>query len=93
MNDNKLLDLAAKSVGFELIDCTCKQERKNSVTGKHWNPLTSDGDALHLAVNLGLLGSPLLQLDWIEARGDTDPYTATRRVIVRAAAEIGKAMP
>lgn len=71
-----------------------------------WNPLTDDGDALRLAVKLRMalsLDSPvagpvgfcraypsssnLLAMDeW----ANTDPYAATRRAIVRAAAEIGK---
>ena len=67
-----------------------------------WNPLTDDGDALRLAVKLRLpfrdglngtvetgnerSGRPIWEL-W----GD-DPLAATRRAIVRAAAEIGKGM-
>ena len=73
---------------------------------KEWNPLTDDGDALRLAVKLKL--TPHLYsgthtyistdevndpegYDCSEFWGD-DPYAATRRAIVRAAAEIGKAM-
>ena len=65
-----------------------------------WNPLTDDGDALRLAVKLEL------QLDLrhsfhtvrvygaAEGRIDEsgDPLAATRRAIVRAAAEIGRNM-
>ncbi len=67
-----------------------------------WNPLTDDGDALRLAVKLRLSmrdgfngtietgneksGRPI----WEEY--EPDPYAATRRAIVRAAAEIGKSM-
>lgn len=71
-----------------------------------WNPLKDDGDALRMAVKLRMalsLDSPvagpvgfcraypsssnLLAMDeW----ANNDPYTATRRAIVRAAAEIGK---
>jgi hypothetical protein len=71
-----------------------------------WNPLTDDGDALRLAVKLRMalsLDSPvagpvgfcraypsssnLLAMDeW----ANDDPYAATRRAIVRAAAKIGK---
>ena len=74
-----------------------------------WNPLNDDGDALKLAVklNLRLVHHPVLNQvlvrpyhsnEWgDEAREDCenhpDPYAATRRAIVRAAAEIGKAMP
>jgi hypothetical protein len=71
-----------------------------------WNPLTDDGDALRLAVKLRLFVSvgrkqasamPPDQAsdDYFEAFEPVkgDPYAATRRAIVRAAAEIGKAMP
>jgi hypothetical protein len=67
-----------------------------------WNPLTDDGDALRLAVKLRLpirdglngtvetgnerSGRPIWELC-----GD-DPLAATRRAIVRAAAEIGRSM-
>jgi hypothetical protein len=60
-----------------------------------WNPLTDDGDALRLAVKLDLtvmIGavrdvSGQLSLDKSE-----DDLEATRRAIVRAAAEIGRCM-
>ena len=69
-----------------------------------WNPLTDDGDALRLAVKSGLSfdryftgydevvcgdfrRTPLVICP--EPVND-DPYAATRRAIVRAAAEIGK---
>jgi fructose-specific component phosphotransferase system IIB-like protein len=70
-----------------------------------WNPLTSDGDAFRLAVKLAIcvnqgkgaviaernaaINSP--ECGVIEALS-ADPYAATRRAIVRAAAEIGKQM-
>lgn len=67
-----------------------------------WNPLTDDGDALRLAVKLNMgISIPIFKkprADVITFRnslvnvieeGD-DPYAATRRAIVRAAAEIGK---
>ncbi len=57
-----------------------------------WSSLTDDGDALRLAVALGLLGAPAHIINFIAAKGDTDPYAATRRAITRAAAEIGKEM-
>ena len=62
-----------------------------------WNPLTDDGDALRLAVKMGFI-SPgqwpnpglVAASDW-EKTGTIDWYSATRRAIVRAAAEIGRA--
>lgn len=68
-----------------------------------WNPLENDGDALRLAVKLRLLvdvpsrtAEPLINVlapkvaDVYEPIG-TDLYGATRRAIVRAAAEIAAA--
>ena len=71
-----------------------------------WNPLTDDGDALRLAVKLDLdVCTDHNDEEWhvnvwakqkgvlgqSEPRDETvDPYAATRRAIVRAAAEIGK---
>lgn len=67
-----------------------------------WNPLTNDGDALRLAVKLKLLidtdhccAMPIDKSgenpdDWSDGQLDDDHYAATRRAIVRAAAEIGK---
>ena len=68
-------------------------------TPKEWNPLTDDGDALRLAVKLKLdvisdreddccsvwtYGNPDVNVKY-----GNDPYAATRRAIVRAAAAIG----
>lgn len=71
-----------------------------------WNPLADDGDALRLAVKLRMLvdvpsaGSvqKLIeviapgQLESIFEHCGDDPSAATRRAVVRAAAEIGRAM-
>jgi hypothetical protein len=69
-----------------------------------WNPLTIDGDAFRLAVKLNLLVhcetlayTHAMQEDIhvTEHIGNDltgDIYAATRRAIVRAAAEIGKDM-
>ena len=70
------------------------------MTGVEWNPLREDGDALQLAVKLQLeirpgLGATSvsnvcykdpLSFVWY----DGDPYKATRRAIVMAAAKIAK---
>ena len=73
-----------------------------------WNPLDDDGDALRLAVKLRMVvdtdyngganagnaavdfGEP--EYGYQEGQGKPDPYAATRRAVVRAAAEIGKGM-
>lgn len=75
------------------------------VTGVEWNPLEDDGDALRLAVKLrmqillsvsevtmiseGRDGKTHQILERFRAV-DLGEYKATRRAIVRAAAEIGK---
>jgi hypothetical protein len=70
-----------------------------------WNPLTDDGDALRLAVKLEIAINPFAGKTVVAHTEsgrlghekwdcwDDDPYAATRRAIVRAAAEIGKDMP
>lgn len=72
-----------------------------NASGGHtgWNPLTDDGDALRLAVALSSddgfdieitkTASGAREFCYVEPHGD-DKYAATRRAIVRAAAEIGK---
>lgn len=66
-----------------------------------WKPLEDDGDALRLAVKLRLLldteyndgvGAGGNSLEEIWEPHETNPYAATRRAIVRAAAEIGRSM-
>lgn len=69
-----------------------------------WNPLIDDGDALRLAVKLKMLvddiqkgiakGHVVAVCDGEAAYEprEPDPYAATRRSIVRAAAEIGKTL-
>jgi hypothetical protein len=71
-----------------------------------WNPLTDDGDALRLAVKLGqlkmidlYLGRTFANVDFDDGsehcyeNHSADPYAATRRAIVRAAASIGAHSP
>lgn len=117
MTDIELLELAAKAAGIEFNE-------KRSPTGSialhcpssfgWWNPLTDDGDALRLAVELkisihlrpkrvevlswplpktpyGFGGTPFPKVETVEPYDD-NPLAATRRAIVRAAAEIGRNM-
>ena len=97
MTDKELLMLAAKAAdikvkGFYEDEDTLAIKPGPGMPTARWNPLTNDGDALRLAVKLDLISL----FDCYEAISDaqleTDPYAATRRAIVRAAAEIGKAM-
>ena len=103
MTDKELLELAAKAAGIDLVwhgntDPWCFAEIGPDIK---WNPLTDDGDALRLAVKLQMsldtalgqsLAIPLGGKDCVEQHAD-DPLAATRRAIVRAAAEIGRQMP
>lgn len=72
-----------------------------SAAAQRWNPLTDDGDALRLAVKLKIrIGfRPCAYADtpagmrFFGARDGDDQFSRTRLAIVRAAAEIGRAMP
>ena len=106
--DRELLELAAKAAGLRLYWANEKSHfRVECEPGRdEWNPLTDDGDALRLAVELRIsilsniirieTGSIQLTLAGIfihECTMKQDMGVATRRAIVRAAAEIGRAMP
>ena len=105
MNDRELLERAAKAAGIEYEwhpGCgDALHLTAPDATAIYWNPLIDDGDALRLAMKLDLLLMPypldnavrvtrLDQPDTIVSFGTPpDPYAATRRAIVRAAAELG----
>jgi hypothetical protein len=101
MTDKELLELAAKAAGIECYWVESGPDSPTMVLNEPyyatWNPLTDDGDALRLAVKLNLFNTRSKGYEWPDAelfaRHDEDPHAATRRAIVRAAAEIGKAMP
>ena len=125
--DRELLELAAKAAGYTTnhrwnaeritlnppVDALVVHDA-NGLVHTAWNPLTDDGAALRLAVDLKLGvtyggkyffdDGPMTfcgeYWDANESRyfkafvkHESDPRAATRRAIVRAAAEIGKAMP
>ena len=105
MKDRELLELAAKAAGI-LTPSWYGNEHYIDGMLSRWNPLRDDGDALRLAVKMGvdlrLPSSPNQVFVQVGERGsvpfvleriDGSPLSATRRAIVRAAAEIGKAMP
>ena len=99
--DRELLELAAKAAGIRLHVWGTRGAENFAdldATGERWNPLIDDGDALRLAVKLGITiefdeesawanGSYQL-FEWAEHNGDA--RSATRRAIVRAAAAIAK---
>ena len=55
-------------------------------THARWNPLADDGDALRLAVKLGI---QVFSPDYPEYHGSGDACAAVRRAIVEAAARLG----
>lgn len=101
MTDRELLEFAAKAAGLDVIadawDGLWVADYEDE-----WNPLTDDGDALRLAVNLEMLvhtetcyyvtvcKEVISVTEHIGNDGQGCIYAATRRAIVRAAAEIGK---
>lgn len=103
-SDKELLELAAKAAGNVFNTEQGYLEREDLANGlcigtRKWNPLASDGDALRLAVKLKfgiLVCSGIVCVETAMDKADAeelltdDPYAATRRAIVRAAAEIGK---
>ena len=104
--DRELLELAAKAAGIKLGWCSDGRSWLKWPSFQ-WRPLEDDGDAFRLAVRLGIKLE--LHPAWVYARAviasqkwreieegwgnSGDPYAATRRAIVRAAAAIGRAMP
>lgn len=105
MTDRELLELAAKAAGIE-VRCGTGWEsdylyrdlpRPNSplTASVRWNPLDDDGDALRLAHMVPMIVTPgtARLLDGRLFGADTKDIAATRRAIVGAAAEFGRAMP
>ena len=94
MTDKEMLELAAKEAGIEHVTPMMVEWGK-------WNPLTDDGDAFRLAVKLLMrvrflehkteVTAALSSAEIVELH-NADPLAATRRAIVRAAAEIGRGM-
>jgi hypothetical protein len=103
MNDRELLESAARAAGYgglRILD-----DSSMIVNCRRWHPLADDGDALRLAVKLDIrfrqhhamvtADYPCIDDAFNERQTICegvldDYYAATRRVIVRAAAEIGK---
>ena len=114
MTDKELLELAAKAAGYDVTH-PVNLIRLNMDppvvslfipnVSTAWNPLKDDGDALRLAVKLGMYLNiythPKMQQTNVGAASrylvteahESDSGAATRRAITRAAAAIGKAMP
>lgn len=97
MSDRELLELAANAAGIEVTphpNGKVTPQFAFLAEGKNWNPLTDDGDALRLAVQV--FDGEDMEVIWHRARlllaerPDLGRAAATRRAIVRAAAEIGR---
>ena len=106
-DDRNLLELAAKAAGLvydHRYGIVFSEDEDGNTLETQWNPLTDDGDALRLAVDLqlgisvppvsdGRVGvvtfyGPIISI--VEYPKNGDRHAATRRAIVRAAAEIVK---
>jgi hypothetical protein len=99
--DRELLELAARAAGYKYKsanECIVI----DGIPGR-WNPVLDDGDALRLAVQLNFTVDVQDDQKCVEVRSYDflpmqepfagDRFVATRCAIVRAAAEIGRAMP
>ncbi|HEX4938885.1 MAG TPA: hypothetical protein VFX11_09435 [Candidatus Kapabacteria bacterium] len=101
MTDRELLELAALAAGIVgTYDCGVIWYKNPFGDDAGFNPLNNDGDAFRLAVKLRIgVGDRETTVTAFHRQGSTsaihieeigDPYAATRRAILRAAAEIGK---
>ena len=99
--DRELLELAAKALGLTAYNYESKETYSDCYGNvRAWNPPAYDEDALRLAVDLKMnihLDDNMVDVDpdginWLSEAYMNDPYAATRRAIVRAAAEIGRSM-
>jgi hypothetical protein len=97
-----LLEDAARAAGIELVWSTMQDvSPRRTDSYDAWNPLTDDGDALRLAVHLRLLINQAPHAAIVEGQHKGiiepyvdhagNPYAATRRAIVRAAAALAAA--
>jgi hypothetical protein len=100
MTDRELLELAAKAAGlnFKVLDNeVCIQYLGAGYEWEGWNPRNNNADAFALAVKL-CMNVNVYQNDTRVTADDVlvceyhgaDPEGATRRAIVRAAAEMGE---
>lgn len=113
MTDLELLKLAAQAAGIPIYEWVYDEKYERWLGARadseeatvYWNPLTDDGDALRLAVQVGMefaADDEATHCAFAYARvrgaGDShifepivdDPCKAMRRAIVRAAAALAK---
>lgn len=108
MSDFELLENAAKAINLSWFDLPAALAGRglHLDSGKFWNPLVDDGDALRLATALGI------DIEWHEddsvdayqhatanglcftaSESGADRVANVRRAIVRVAAEVGRRVP
>jgi len=100
MTDRELLESAARAAGLQLW---AHEDGGLYLPDpmRRWNPIEDDGDALRLAVKLGIDLQFACKATWIQFEDDSglnllhephgiNPEATTRRAIVRAAAAIGE---
>ena len=100
MDDIKLLELAAKAAGYQVEwvkNSGCFYRCEEEIGREQWDPLGDDGDALRLACRMAhkygmSFAIRVAAFLHEEPEQEGDECAATRRAIVRAAAEIGRAM-
>jgi len=106
--DREMLELAARAMGLDVVgNHPAGGVQYRGADGGVWvfDSLNRDGDALRLAVKLGIavyppeadgddatVNGPYPLSNWHSETVTDDPCAATRRAITRAAAEIGRAM-
>lgn len=105
MTDRELLEKAAKAAEYKIQIVGSGSNAyglwyPSTVFTPTWNPLNDDGDALRLAVKLhfvidtGAISTSVHANNGVRDLGyefhDSDPYAATRRAIVRAAAAMSE---
>ncbi len=97
MTDREMLKLAAKAAGLTIMWNEPFKRYERFVLEKYagaWDPLTDDGDAFRLAVRMRMLvDMEDRSVNGLYFEYEEDRNAAVRRAIVRAAAEIGRAMP
>ena len=120
MTEREELELAAKAAGIGPLDFDYAEREGHgmyfgpripapkgglvAMTHTYWRPKEDDGDALRLAVKVGMRleldnnwqrshAQQMQKGEWFTAPHNSDPYAATRLAIFRAAVEIGRAMP
>jgi hypothetical protein len=99
LTDRELLELSAKAAGVSVndLESECEWDTGRCIRAG-WNPLESDTDALRLAVTLGTkypcvalsIGGNQSACEFNFVSHGDDPYKATRRAIVIAAANLGR---